>query len=55
MAIGCNPSVGYDTDEEVTVEEAESVAASVRDGGFAGVATWSINRDTDHRPGEDSG
>ncbi len=47
--IGCAPSVGNDSDEEVTVSEAEDIAREVVDLGLRGMAEWSINRDTDHR------
>ena len=45
MAIGCN----QDPFPDVLLPQAEDVAIEVRAGGFAGIATWSINRDTNHR------
>ena len=47
MAIGCN----QDPFEDVSLAQAEDLALEARAGGFAGVATWSINRDTNHRFG----
>ena len=33
----------------MSLAQAAEVANFVKEQGFAGVATWSINRDTDHR------
>jgi hypothetical protein len=43
VPIGCNKAF------DVSVDEATAVADKVKSGGYAGVVTWSINRDTDHR------
>jgi len=44
LPIGCDgPAV------QVPVTEAVRVANIVKNGGYAGVTTWSMNRDTDHR------
>jgi len=45
LAIGCN----QEPFDDVSTGIAEEVAASVKNGGYAGVTTWSLNRDTDHR------
>ena len=47
MAIGCNPG----NFEDVSLAQAEDTATQVLVGQYAGIATWSINRDTDHRYG----
>jgi len=48
IPIGCNPT-RFNPDLEVTLDEAINVVNKVKNGGYAGVVTWSINRDTDHR------
>ena len=45
MAIGCNQEPFAD----VSIQVAEETAYEVNFGGFAGIATWSVNRDTNHR------
>ena len=44
MAIGCNSA-----NDIVSLTDAEATALDIKLQGFAGVATWSINRDTNHR------
>jgi len=46
LAIGCNESMVFD---DVPLEDAVKVAEVVGNGGYAGVTTWSMNRDTDAR------
>ena len=44
MAIGCNTESDF-----IDLPAAEAIAENIKLQGFAGVATWSMNRDTDHR------
>ena len=46
LMIGCNENPHF---EDVSLDTARNIAAKVKDEGYAGVMTWSINRDTDHR------
>jgi len=48
LAIGCNDSDDFEF-EDVPIEDARAAAQAVKAGGYAGVTTWSLNRDTDHR------
>jgi len=50
LAIGCNTVDGeYQRYADVPLEDAKDAASRVRIGGYAGVTTWSLNRDTNHR------
>ena len=51
MAIGCNQSPF----EQVDMAKAADEAQYVKDQGLAGVMTWSLNRDTDHRTSASNG
>jgi len=44
IAIGCN-----DLGDDVPLSSARDIAKVVKNGGYAGLTTWSLNRDTDHR------
>lgn len=46
LMIGCNEDIHF---EDVSLNTAIQIASKVKEQGYAGVMTWSINRDTDHR------
>jgi len=44
LNIGCSETFGY-----VALDTASFIAQKVLEDGYAGVTTWSVNRDTNHR------
>jgi len=51
VAIGCNGEFYKD----VPLGDAMNIANDAKDGGYAGVTIWSLNRDTDHRSNSNVG
>ena len=50
---GIMPGGHDDPNEYTSLDDAVSAAEYVRDTGMAGVMVWDVNRDTDHRSGDD--
>jgi len=50
LAIGCNTAPGdFQKYNDLSLDGAIGLAKNVRVGGYAGITTWSLNRDTNHR------
>jgi len=45
IPIGCNGGIT----DDMPLPDVTDVARTVKSGGYAGITTWSLNRDTDHR------